>query len=202
MTGVGAWLTVAALIRAYTFLRSVRHIDLTDHTIPIAAGLNAEGQPVLEQVAVVPVEQPANVFAENSAEASENAAEFCVERTPAFVKGLARGDTIRFDVGSNSFFILRHSGNLAVRVFAREDMPLLLKDLVPAVEKLGGALDFANDRLLVFSLHVSLGFKAIEALFNEHIDEDVGQMWLYGNVYDPEDGQTPLNWWIPLLEET
>lgn len=155
-------------------------------TIPLAAGLNPAGEAILEEVSATALED----------------GNFKVEKTPAFVKGLAKGDTIRFDEGSHSFFIKRHSGNLAIRVYAREDMALLQKDLVPAVEKSGGSLDIASERMLVFAIHVSIGFKEIEALLNEHVDESAGQVWLYGNVYDPEDGQTPLNWWLPLLQET
>ena len=155
-------------------------------TIPLAAGLDAAGQPVLEEVKVSALEDQ----------------QFRIEQTPAFVKGTVKGDIVRFDEGSNSFFIVRHSGNLAVRVYAREDMQTLEKDLVPRIEKLGGSLEFANQRLLVFAIHVSIGFKQIEALLDDTIDESEGQLWLYGNVYDPEDGQTPLNWWLPLLEET
>ena len=54
-------------------------------------------------------------------------------------------------------------------------------------------------RLLIYSVHVSLGFAAIEALLNAAMDEQ--SAWFYGNVYDPADGTTPLNWWLEVLAQ-
>jgi hypothetical protein len=54
--------------------------------------------------------------------------------------------------------------------------------------------------MLVYSIHVSCGFNTIEELLNRVLGTDGESLWVYGNVYDPVDGQTPLNWWQALLK--
>lgn len=153
--------------------------------IDLFAGTRPDGETVAEKVQVKQLEE----------------GEYMLVRSPCFVKGLASGDKIAFDEKDNSFELKTHSGNLCVRVFSRDGVTRLAADLTPQVEKLGGSLDYENERMLVYSIHVSCGFKGIETLFNDHIDEDDHQLWLYGNVYDPEDGVTPLNWWQKILAE-
>jgi hypothetical protein len=150
--------------------------------IELFAGIGPNGQPVAERLQV-----------------RINEANECqLVRSPAFIKGLASGDWIK--LGSDGQFeLLRRSGNLCIRVFCREDAQALSEQLSPALETLGGELDLETPRLLVYSAHVSLGFSALEAILAEHLR--ASDTWLYGNVYDPNDGQTPLNWWQPLLEQ-
>lgn len=162
----------------YKTMKELKHISLF-------AGVRPDGQPVAETV-------QAKTLGPN---------EYQLVRAPSFVKGLASGDTIAFDENDNSFDILKRSGNLCVRVFAKENIASIRDDITPRMEKLGGMLDFENERLLVYTIHVSCGFQAVEQIFNDHIDEDEGQMWVYGNIYDPEDGVTPLNWWQNILNE-
>jgi chitodextrinase len=50
---------------------------------------------------------------------------------------------------------------------------------------------------LVYSIHVSSGFTAIETILNDNIQGDTA-VWFYGNVYDPASGE-PLNWWQSIL---
>jgi hypothetical protein len=68
------------------------------------------------------------------------------------------------------------------------------------LEKMGGDLDLETARMLVYSIHVSCGFNTIEELLNRVLGTDGESLWVYGNVYDPVDGQTPLNWWQALLK--
>lgn len=149
--------------------------------IEIFAGLNPQGQPVAEKVQV-------RVNEDKSLQ---------LIKSPAFVKGLASGDNIQFDEASQEFEIVRRSGNLCIRVFSREDIGAVAEQLTPALEKLGGELDIETPRMLVYSVHVSLGFTVIEDILNDCLDEEC--LWLYGNVYDPQDGKTPLNWWQSIL---
>lgn len=121
-------------------------------------------------------------------------------KSPAFVKGIASGDTIKFLSNSREFELVKRSGNLCIRIFSREDITALSQDLTPQLEKLGGELDIETPRMLVYSIHVSCGFQTIEKLLKDHIDEDSGNAWFYGNVYDPKDGETPLNWWQEILK--
>lgn len=151
------------------------------HVIEMFAGYDPQGQPVAEKLQV-------RVNDDDTLQ---------LVKSPAFIKGLAAGDTIKLDPADGAFEIVRRSGNLCVRVYSRGDMAAVSERLIPELEKLGGELDVETPRMLVFSVHVSLGFSAIEAILNNCLDEQC--LWLYGNVYDPEDGETPLNWWQSIL---
>ena len=149
--------------------------------IEMFAGYDPQGQPVAEKL-------PVRVNEDDSLQ---------LVKSPAFIKGLASGDTIKLDPDSRSFELVRRSGNLCVRVFSQADLSVCAEKLIAEIEKLGGELDIETPRMLVLSVHVSLGFSTLEAILAECLDEHC--QWLYGNVYDPEDGQTPLNWWQPIL---
>lgn len=154
------------------------------NVIELYAGSRPDGTPVLERLSV-------KVLEDNSCQ---------LVRSPAFVKGIASGDVIKLDKKEGQFELVKRAGNLCIRVFAKSGIEAIATDLTPKLEKMGGEQDFENDRMLVYSIHVSCGFADIEKLLNEHIDEDEGAMWMYGNVYDPADGVTPLNWWQEILE--
>ena len=154
--------------------------------IELFAGTNPDGEPVVERMQV-------RVNEDDSVQ---------LVRSPAFIKGLASGDTIkvnREDPEKPSFELIKRSGNLAVRVFCRGDSTKLSDQLTPQLEKLGGELDMESPRLLVYSIHVSCGFAEIEQILNSVCD-GANSVWYYGNVYDPVDGQTPLNWWQDILK--
>jgi len=154
--------------------------------IGLYAGKRPDGQDVVEQIRVQLTEQKT----------------YLLVQSPAFIQGLASGDEISFDSKDNSFELLKHSGNLAIRVFAKHNIEGIKDDLTGVLEKLGGELDFANDRMLVFSIHVSCGFKEIEKILNTRVGEHSQSAWVYGNVYDPKDGTTPLNWWQKLDDDS
>ncbi|MFV8782971.1 DUF4265 domain-containing protein [Microbulbifer sp. SA54] len=154
--------------------------------IELFAGTNPDGEPVVERMQV-------RVNEDDSVQ---------LVRSPAFIKGIASGDTIkvnREDPDKPSFELVKRSGNLAVRVFCRGDSTKLSDQLTPQLEKLGGELDMETPRLLVYSIHVSCGFAEIEEILNSVCD-GANSVWYYGNVYDPVDGQTPLNWWQDILK--
>lgn len=151
--------------------------------IELFAGVGPDGNPVVEQLQV-----------------RINDDDQCqLVRAPAFIKGIASGDTIKLEAGTQNFELIKRSGNLAIRVFSRDDITQLAEDLGAELEKLGGELDMETPRMLVFSIHVSCGFEQIEAILNRHCQGD-DAMWVYGNVYDPVDGRTPLNWWQDFLK--
>ena len=60
-------------------------------------------------------------------------------------------------------------------------------------------MDLETPRLAVFSIHVSIGFQTIETLLDRITGQFPGTLWYYGNVYDPADGVTPLDWWQAFL---
>ncbi len=150
--------------------------------IELFAGIGSDGQPVAERLQVI-------VNEDNSCQ---------LVKSPAFVKGIASGDVIKLEDDSREFTISKRSGNLAIRVYCRDDSSELVDELSPPLEKLGGELDIETPRMLVYSIHVSCGFQQIENILNAVVSDEV--MWVYGNVYDPKDGQTPLNWWQEMLK--
>jgi hypothetical protein len=152
--------------------------------VEIFAGLGPNGQPILEKL---PVRELDN-------------GDLQLVQSPAFAKGLASGDIIRRSPRTQEFEIVQRSGNLSVRVFARENIETLSDRLTAQLEKLGGELDLETPRMLVYSIHVSCGFSAIEAILNREVNRAGESGWMYGNVYDPVDGATPLNWWQDVLK--
>lgn len=156
--------------------------------LQLLAGFDSQGQAVLEKLEAWALE-----------------AEHCYEliRTPLFVRNLAAGDIFRLTrQTAGDFKVLRRSGRLSVRVFRRSGLADLERELTPEVEKLDGTLDRSSERALAYSVHVNVGFAAVEALFDRFTQAFPGSTWLYGNVYDPADGTTPLNWWHEFLNQT
>ena len=153
----------------------------TSQVIEIFAGRESRGLSVAERL-------PVEVNDQN---------ECRLLQSPAFAKGLARGDLVRINCDTGEFELRQRSGNLCIRVFTRGDIRIIDEALTPELEKLGGQLDLETPRMLVYSIHVSCGFAAIEALLDGAMNAD--STWLYGNVYDPDDGTTPLNWWQAIL---
>jgi hypothetical protein len=152
--------------------------------IELFAGMGAKGKPIVEKLRVRELDS----------------GQLQLVQSPAFVKGLASGDVIRCDSPTQEFEIVQRSGNLSLRIFSRDDITPFLEALTPELEKLGGELDLETPRMLVYSIHVSCGFSAIENILNQHVAQDANSSWMYGNVYDPVDGQTPLNWWQDILK--
>jgi hypothetical protein len=121
---------------------------------------------------------------------------FRLLHSPGFVLGIAAGDEFRLVGEDGVFDVTSRGGNLAVQVFSREPVAPLRAELTARVEALGGVLDGAIEHGLVFTIPVSAGFAAVEAMFNSWVAEHADWEWIYGNVYDPADGVTPLNWWV------
>ncbi len=115
--------------------------------------------------------------------------------SPGFVQGMAAGDVFRLLNDDGDFEVLSRAGNLAVQLFHTEPVAPVQAGLTRRVEQLGGVLDGAIERGLVFTVPLRAGFPAVEALFNQLVKEYPGLEWYYGNVYDRRDGVTPLNWW-------
>ena len=155
--------------------------------LELPAGYDNDGQTVLEKVEVYVLEQ---------------ADHYELKKTPLLVRGLAKGDIISISQQkADKYDVVRHSGNLAIRVFRKTDIELLENSLTPQVEMHDGTLDIKTDRALSYSLHVNLGFSAIETLFDNAMAAYPDSVWYYGNVYDPVDGVTPLNWWDSFINQ-
>jgi len=155
--------------------------------LPFLAGLNDDDQPVFEGLEVSLVETDPVVIR--------------LIKSPLFTRNYAAGDKLKvIDADLAQYELLQRSGNLCIRVFCKGDIDALAQFLTPAMEKLDGSLDLETETALVYSIHVSIGFSNIENTLNKACAEHEKTVWYYGNVYDPEDGVTPLDWWKSFLE--
>ncbi|MFT7560590.1 MAG: hypothetical protein ACI93R_002512 [Flavobacteriales bacterium] len=147
--------------------------------INLYAGTRPDGQPIGEDVRVKTLKD----------------AQLQLVHSPAFVKGIASGDIIEYKESDRSVKMVQRSGNLAIRVMAKSNLELIAENLTPEIEKLGGEVDAKSERVVVYTIHISCGFPAIEKILNTYVGENTESVWFYGNVYDPADGVTPLEWW-------
>lgn len=123
-----------------------------------------------------------------------------VRSIPAFVYGLAAGDTVRiFDREAGKFDVLVRGGQVTIRVFVDGSLDRPdVRTLIDSVSSAGGHHEVGrNDTsvggasLLMISLDASVGFPRIESLLRTVEGPDV--RWEYGNIYDASG--EPLNWW-------
>lgn len=157
--------------------------DLT--TLPLMAGQRPDGQLIYEELPVKALAEPET---------------YQLMRSPAFCKGLAKDDHFRRMPGGR-FEVIQHSGQLAIRIISKEQVPRLAEQVQSSVAALKGTLDDQNERMLVVSIPVTAGFEAIEALMSDLLANIDNCAWFYGNVYDAMDGETPLNWWQQHLQD-
>lgn len=119
--------------------------------------------------------------------------------SPGFVEGLAAGDEFELDANAErGVRVHRRGGNLCVWFYHSEPLDEtsdVTADVRRTAESLGGSLDGGYSRMLVLTIPLSAGFDAVAAAFDDAVRRHAGSAWLYGNVYDPSDGVTPLNWW-------
>ena len=155
---------------------------MTTTELPFFAGIDEDEQPVFESVKVEILDPARHTVR--------------LLHSPVFARNLASGDHVRvINPAAAEYELERRSGNLCVRVMRRNNIEAVAHELVPALEKLGGKLDVQTDSALIFSVHFSIGFTAIEELLNKACEQHSETVWYYGNVYDPNDGVTPLKWW-------
>jgi hypothetical protein len=149
-------------------------------TVNIVASTNADGSPFFESVLVEPVDDGS----------------YRVLASPGLVEGIAAGDEIEMVAGrQGEFRLVKRGGNVCIQFFWDGDIDRCPLALAPRIEALGGRIDGQTSGLLVFTVPASAGFEAIEAIFYAAEKEYPGCGWMYGNVYDPADGKTPLDWW-------
>ena len=94
--------------------------------------------------------------------------------------------------------VLQRGGNLCVWFYHSEPLDETSEataDVRLVAESLGGRLDGGYSRMLVLTVPLAAGFDAVAAAFDDAVRRHAGSAWLYGNVYDPSNGTTPLNWW-------
>ncbi len=119
--------------------------------------------------------------------------------SPGVVEGVAKGDVIELsNTDPKGFSVVRRSGNLCVWFYFPKPGINRGPDgdrVRAAVERSGGVCDGGGNTHLIFSVPVSSGFVAVEALFDGLVMQYPGSSWLYGNVYDPWNDLKPLEWW-------
>jgi hypothetical protein len=151
-------------------------------TLNLFVGDRKDGTPVVEEVPVEPL----------------GGRRYRLRASPGLLEGMAAGD--EFETAGTEerpvFRLLRRGGNVSVQFFAAKDSVESCETfLLPRMRALGGRLDGRRENLLVFTIPVAVGFPAIEGVIREGQAAFPGSEWMYGNVYDPADGHTPLNWW-------
>ena len=118
--------------------------------------------------------------------------------SPLFCRGAAKGDLIRVQA-AGKFDIEKHGGNLCIRVISKSQLDIIETRLNASIKTINGECETRADRILVYSVPVTAGFDAIEKVFDAALNQQEDSAWLYANVYDPMDGETPLNWWHDYL---
>ena len=119
--------------------------------------------------------------------------------SPGFVEGLAADDEFELDPQAPlGHRVVRRGGNLCVWFYHSEPLSetsTVTADVRSTAESLGGRLDGGYSRMLVLTIPLSAGFDAVARTFDDAVRRHAASSWLYGNVYDPADGVTPLDWW-------
>lgn len=131
---------------------------------------------------------------------AENAGDGCYRllASPLFARGAAKGDLLRLQAAGR-FDVEQYGGNLCIRVLAKHDIDRIRSELQAELPSLGGELEYHNARMLALCVPVATGFSVIEAALNKVLQGNDQALWQYANVYDPVDGETPLNWWHDFL---
>lgn len=147
--------------------------------IQLYAGTRPDGEPVVEKVAV----------------RENDDGSYLMLHSPAFVRGLARGDSLEWvSQRAGTFKVLKRAGNLAVRVYCKSDAEILDAALTPHVAQFEGRCDIKSEHLLVYSIPIEAGFDSVEEVFDQQLSGSADASWSYGNVYDEHSGE-PLQWW-------
>jgi hypothetical protein len=115
--------------------------------------------------------------------------------SPGLVLGLAAGDLIEVE-GDGQFRVTARGGNICIWIFANGNLDELERITADAFSQWNGRVDGRADREIVVTVPIEAGFANIEQTLRSLMETHPGAEWYYGNVYDPVDGVTPLNWWV------
>jgi Domain of unknown function (DUF4265) len=113
-----------------------------------------------------------------------------LRHSPAYVSGLARGDTIRLDARQPCGFRIVKSGGMFgaaigfLSVQQRRDAEAAVQR---AAEEFGAICDGADGRALVFSIPRVLGLACIRIFFNDMCERFPGAQWYLLNPDDPDE---------------
>lgn len=147
-------------------------------TIHLVAGAGSAGQVVREVVLV----------RQSSPDTYE------VLASPGLVLGVAAGDTIRL-TAPGEFDVVARGGNVCVQLFRGSGVAEVEELATRRLSSVGGWLDGRSAKQLVYTVPASAGFGPLEQALGQVVARFPDVEWFYGNVYDPKDGVTPLDWW-------
>jgi hypothetical protein len=116
-------------------------------------------------------------------------------QSPGFAPGLAADDVFLLEP-DGTFKLLQRGGNIAIQMFSDRPLDRVEPFVSSDIEQIGGWRDGLLANLLVYTVPAKVGFPDIERLLQKVTARFPMISWYYGNVYDPVDGVTPLNWWI------
>jgi hypothetical protein len=116
-------------------------------------------------------------------------------QSPGLVLGLAANDVFLLEPGG-AFKVLQRGGNIAIQIFSAQSLERIEPFVSSELEGLGGRLDGQTAKELIYTVPAQVGFPDIERTLNDVAARFPSIKWYYGNVYDPVDGVTPLNWWL------
>jgi hypothetical protein len=151
--------------------------DTRRRTLQLIAGRKSSGEHVIEEVLV---------------DETDNPRVYRLVATPGLVLGVAAGDILDIDIDAGTFEIVSRGGNISVQIYGPHDRADVVR---PQIASIGGYLDGRSNGLTIYTVPASAGFDKLERILNSAISENPQLEWYYGNVYDPTDGITPLNWW-------
>ncbi len=117
---------------------------------------------------------------------------------PRFAYGLAVGDEIELDAARPAGFrVTRHSGNLTVWVYCQSDetAAAVSATATKVLTRVSGVVEGTPSQMVIITAPLHAGWSEIEATLNELATVFPDTSWEYANVYEVEDGVTPLNWW-------
>lgn len=116
--------------------------------------------------------------------------------SPGLTMDLAADDLIEVDA-LGAVVIIARGGNVCAWILGREEALLEVdRRLATCLEATSGRLDGSDRMLRVLTIPVRVGFPTIERELGRLVADLDGADWFFGNVYDPADGVTPLNWWV------
>ena len=149
-------------------------------TIELWAGTSSSGRPVYEEVLVHQREPDT----------------YEVLASPGLVLGIAAGDTIR-TTAPGQYEMIARGGNFCVQIYRGQSDDGLEELANRMLAPIQGRLDGKSPQQLVYTIPVAAGFPEVERILGQILEKFPGAEWFFGNVYDPTDGVTPLNWWKP-----
>lgn len=117
---------------------------------------------------------------------------------PRFASGLAVGDEIVLDgTIPEGFRVVRHSRNLTIWVFCTTvDLPpRVAAESQARLPRIRAVLEGTPPRMAIITAPLDAGWSEIKSVMEEIVSAVPGTSWEYGNVYRPQDGTTPLDWW-------